>query len=267
MKRKGNLFRRVLYKSLPLETYLRALSKLYFLSFNLGLLKGNRLYEYPYFLKKVIRKGDICIDIGANLGYLSVLFSKLVGKQGKMYAVEPVKPVLSVLKKNTKHLKNIKIFPFALGEENKSIRLGNNTVKDKGFMASGSHFVLDKNIAQNTTIDIEFEAKMRKGSELFSHLGRLDFVKCDIEGYEIVVIPELEPIILKFRPILLVESRRETRKKLLHFFKERNYRGYVLNQGFLYSAKEDEYLDILFIPQDKLSIVEKYIKKTTTNNV
>lgn len=261
MERKGNLLRKILYKLLPLETYLRVLSELYFFSFNLGLLKGNKLYEYPYFLKRIVRQGDICIDIGANLGYFSVILSKLVGQQGKVYAVEPVKPVLSVFKKNTKHLKNIELLPFALGEEDKSIQLGNNTVRKKGFIASGSNFILDKNIAQSTTVDIEFEAKMKKGSELFAHLDRLDFVKCDIEGYEIVVIPELKPLILKFKPILLVESGGDSRKKLRSFFKEQNYCGYILNQGFLYPAREGGYQDILFVPIEKLNIVDKYIRK------
>jgi FkbM family methyltransferase len=261
MKRQGNLLKRILYKNLPFETYLNVLSRLYFISFNSGLLKKNRLYDYPYFLKNIISQGDICIDIGANLGYLTVLFSKLVGKNGKVYAVEPVKPVLTVLQKNTKRLKNVEILPFALGAENKSIRLGNNTLKNAGFVATGSHFVLDNKITQSQNADVEFEAIMKKGSELFKDFIKLDFIKCDIEGYEIVVIPEMESVIKKFTPILLVETRRENRKKLLQFFMDINYKGYVLYKNFLYPAKEDEYWDILFVPEEKMETVRNYVKK------
>ena len=264
MNQKGNLFRRLLYKYLPLEAYLNVLSKMYFLSFNLGLLKGNRYYDYPIFLNKIVKQGDVCIDIGANLGYLTVVLSKLAGVKGKVYAVEPVKPVLSALKKNTKHLKNVEVLPFALGDDNKLIQLGNNSIKNSGYLGSGSHFVLEK----DADAEIVFEAEMRKGSELFGHLNKIDFVKCDIEGYEMVVIPEMEQIINKFKPILLIESLKEKRKQMLAFFKERNYNGYILNnKEILYPAKEDEHWDMFFIHNDKMKVVEKYLTDTNSDKI
>jgi len=261
MKRKGNFVRRVLFKFLPFEYYLKALSKLYFVSFKMGLLKKNRLYDYPYFLDKIVSKGDVCIDIGANLGYITVLLSKLSGNGGKVYAVEPIKPILSVLKSNTKNLKNVVILPYALGAEGKEIKLGNDTLKQKGFIASGSNFILDQNFASNNSAEVEFDAEMKKGSELFHDLDRLDFVKIDIEGYETIVVPELEPVILKFKPILLVEARRESRIQMLDFFNNHNYSAFVLNNEKLYPAKKDEYWDILFVPQSKSEKVSKYISK------
>ena len=259
MKRKGDFVRIVLFKLLPFEYYLKALSKLYFVSFNMGLLKKNRLYDYPYFLDKVVSNGDVCIDIGANLGYITVLLSRLSGSGGKVYAVEPVIPILSVLKSNTKNLKNVEIYPFALGEENKKIKLGNNTKKQKGFIASGSNFVLEQSSETDSTTDVEFDAEMKKGSELFNNLDRLDFIKCDIEGYEVVVIPEMEPVILKFNPIVLIEARRQNRIQMLDFFASHKYHAFVLNNGKLHPAKKDEYWDILFVPQNKLEKVSKYI--------
>jgi FkbM family methyltransferase len=250
----GDLLRRVLYKILPLETYLSVLSKMYFISFNRGWLKKNRVYDYPYFLQKIIERGDVCIDIGANLGYLSVVFAKLVGKNGKVYSVEPIKPVLSVLRKNTAQFSQVEIMPYALGTETKSIKLGNNTLDKKGFMASGSHFVLDK----DEVAGIEFEAEMRQGSELFADLKKLHFIKCDIEGFETVVIPEIKPVILKFQPLVLVESNGEDRKQMLEFFEDMNYKGYVVNDELLYPAKLDEKWDILFIPAKKMDMMRRY---------
>jgi len=259
MIKTGDVVRRLLFKLLSFENYLRVLSKLYFLSFNMGLLRKNRLYQYPYFLNKIINKGDVCIDIGANMGYFTVLLSKITGSKGKVYAVEPVKPILSILKKNTKNLKNVKIHPFALGKENKFIKLGNNSIKKKGFIASGSHYILDQKFNQTTDSEIEFDGEMKKGSELFYHLDRLDFIKCDIEGYERVVIPEIEPIILKFKPIVLIEARGENRIQMLQLFEKNKFSAFVLKNGKLYPAKEDEFLDILFVPQDKLEDVDLFL--------
>jgi len=260
MKRKGNLIRRALFKLLPFEYYLKALSKLYFVSFNMGLLRKNRLYAYPYFLDNIISKGDVCIDIGANLGYFTVLLSKLTGSGGKVLAVEPIIPILKVLQSNTKKLKNVEIYPFALGAENKKIKLGNNTKKQKGFIASGSNYVLDRNVESNNTVaEFEFDGEMKKGSELFYNLDRLDFIKCDIEGYEVIVIPELEPLIIKFNPILLIEAHKQNRIQMLNFFKSLNYHAFVLNNGKLQLAKKDEHWDILFVPQSKLEKVSKFV--------
>jgi len=261
MKRKGNLVRRTLYKVLPLKLYLTCLSKLYFISFSLGLLKNNKLYNYPYFLKNVIKKGDVIIDIGANLGYLTTLFSKLVGNTGKVYAVEPVKPILEVLKKNTQKLNNVEILPFALGEENKSIQLGNNTIHRNGFMASGSHTIINK----ETKVDVRFNAEMKKGSEVFMQLEKLDFIKCDIEGYEVIVLQELESIILKHRPILLVEARRDNRKMLLQFFEARDFNNFILDNGLLIRARPEDFYDMLVVPREKEIFLSKFIDKTTTN--
>lgn len=53
---------------------------------------------------------------------------------------------------------------------------------------------------------VEFEAEMRRGSVLFADLPKIDFIKCDIEGYEGVVIPELRPLIERHLPTVLIET-------------------------------------------------------------
>lgn len=247
-QRKGNRIRRILYRLLPLEAYLYVLSQLFFLSFRSGALKKNTIYDYYYFLDQVVKKGDTCLDIGANLGYMSVLLARLCGKKGQVYAVEPVAPVRAVLERNTKHYEQIQILPYALGAENKAIQLGNDSLHRKGFVASGSHFVMDKADEQ---ADVTFSAQMRRGSVLFQDLPKIDFIKCDIEGYEIIVLPELQPLIALHRPVLLVETVGDNRKKLLDLFSRLNYRAYELYEGQLLLAKAENTKDILFVPQEK----------------
>jgi FkbM family methyltransferase len=204
-------------------------------------------------LKNVVDKDDTCIDIGANLGYYATVLSKIVGKKGKVYAIEPVEPVRKVLQKNTRRYKNIEILPFALGKEDANIQISNTTFREKGFLASGSFFVSDGKPNRKPDESISFSAVMKKGSTLFAHLKKLDFIKCDIEGYEIVVLPELEPLLLKFRPTLLVETAGENREKLMDFFKAKEYSGYILKDGILLPATKQESADIFFIPNEKSS--------------
>jgi FkbM family methyltransferase len=261
MKKVGNLFRLILYKSLSFKNYLFVLSKLYFVYYNLGLLKNNKFYQYPYFLKNIINRGDVVIDIGANLGYYTVILSNLVKKEGKVYAVEPIKPILSVLKKNTKNKKNVKILPYALGNENKEIVLGNDTKAKTGFIASGSNYVIDKNTSGKDFAEVKFEAEMRKGSELFKNLKKLDFIKIDVEGYETVVLPEMEHVIDRFKPIILAESRQEKRKELISFLGEKKYTPYVLEDNYLKFTVQNAFWDILFVPEVRQETISRFIRK------
>lgn len=258
MNRVEEIVKKFLFNILSFKQYLSLLSSVYFILYNLGILKYWSQFKYHYFLKSVINKNDIVIDIGANLGYFSKPFSKWVGLSGKVYSVEPVKPVREVLKRNVRNLSNIQIFPYALGTEDKKIRLGNDTRMNKGFIASGVHTVIDNNSGHATD---EFEAEMRKGSVLFDKLERLEFIKCDVEGYETVIIPELKNLLLKHQPALLIETRREKRKFILEFLAGIGYSGFVLENGKLFIAQELESKtedDILFVHQDKLGLLNSF---------
>ncbi len=254
----ARFFRRLLYRILPFETYLRVLSASYFLAFRLGLLRSNKLYEYPYFLPSFLRTGDVCLDLGANLGYLTVPMSKLVGPKGKVYSVEPVAPVLAVLRSNTRKLKNVSILPYALGTENKPIQLGNNSSERSGYVNSGSLFVIDAQVTKAKAA-VAFDAEMRRGSELFGDLERVDFIKVDVEGFEVVVIQEMEPLIRKHRPLLLVESRGEKRKAILDFFDTiGGYTPLVLDKDVLRPTDAAGKWDILFVPQEEEDRISDY---------
>ncbi|MBK7108677.1 MAG: FkbM family methyltransferase [Bacteroidetes bacterium] len=152
MKRKS-VVKQFLFKHLKFETYLLILSKLYFISYRLGILKFSKAYTYHYALKQFIKSGDTVIDIGANLGYYSVLFSRWVKSLGKVFAVEPVIPVFNTLKKNTSGLGNITLLNFALGDENKSIRMANESKEKYGYITTGTHFVYSDSHTQATNID------------------------------------------------------------------------------------------------------------------
>jgi len=264
MKEIENILKKLLFKCLSFSQYLTLISRSYFLLYRMNFLKNNSSFKYHYFLKNVINKGDTVIDIGANLGYFSIPFSQWVGKEGVVYWVEPLTQMREVFKKNIGTRKNITILPYALGNENKKIIMGNNTRIDNEIIATGSHFVLEENA---TAID-EFSAEMRKGSELFNNLEKLHFIKCDIEGYENVVIPEIKQILIEHKPLMLIETKREKRVFLLNFLLDIGFSGFVLEDKKLYLVsdikgnKED---DILFIHENKLDLFTHIIAKKTTN--
>ncbi len=242
-----NSIKKTLYRSLSLDNYLTVVSRMFFIGYRLGLGKNSPAYEYPRFLKRLVRRGDTVIDIGANLGYYSRILSRLVGAQGKVYAVEPVEPIFNVLWRNVRKCGNVEIMPYALGAEEKCIFLGNNSSRYTGYMGTGRNSVMSLDEYENA--EVKFRAEMYRGSELFRGLTRLDFIKCDIEGYETVVIPEMSPVIERFMPVVLIETGGPNRREILELFRGWGYAGYVLKNGRLVSLmREEGDKDIVFIP-------------------
>lgn len=235
---------RILYRTLPLEGYLRAVSRLFFLWQRLGLGRRAPETEYVYHLPQLVRAGDTCIDIGANLGYYARTISRLAGPAGRVYAVEPVAPIRKVLSRNLRRCGNTEILPFALGAAAGPVRMGNDSARENGYFGTGRNFVNEG----GGRSDVEFTAEMRPGSELFARLPRLDFIKCDIEGYEAVVMEEMRPLLERFRPTVLIETGGENRPRIVRLFTRLGYAGYTLDRGREIPLSPGSTKDIIFRP-------------------
>lgn len=236
------LLHKLLYRTLSLENYLRAVSRLFFLWQRLGLGRHDAATEYVYHLPEMVRAGDTAIDIGANLGYYTRTLSRLVGPAGKVYAVEPMPPMLSVLRRNLRRFTNVEILPYALGTEAREIRMANDSARETGYLGTGQNFVNDRGEAAA----VEYTAQMRRGSELFAGLERLDFIKCDIEGYEVAVMHEMRPVLERFRPTVLIETGSENRPEIVRLFTEMGYKGCTLDRGREVPLAEGTTKDIIF---------------------
>lgn len=235
---------RILYRTLPLEGYLRAVSRLFFLWQRLGLGRRAPETEYVYHLPQLVRAGDTCIDIGANLGYYARTISRLAGPAGRVYAVEPVAPIRKVLSRNLRRCGNTEILPFALGAAAGPVRMGNDSARENGYFGTGRNFVNEG----GGRSDVEFTAEMRRGSKLFARLPRLDFIKCDIEGYEAVVMEEMRPLLERFRPTVLIETGGENRPRIVRLFTRLGYAGYTLDRGREIPLSPGSTKDIIFRP-------------------
>ncbi len=241
----NRLVHRLLYRILPLRLYLRVVSGALFLAVKLGFGRMNRATEYIFHLPKLITNGGIAIDIGANLGYYSRPLSDIVGQSGRVYAVEPVPVIYDVLRQNLKGRKNTALLNVALGTEEQHITMSNSSVAECGYFGTGQNCVG----GGDSKGAIEFEARMCRGSELFADLPKIDLIKCDIEGYETVVIPEIRCLIERHRPVVLIESGGENRAQIIKIFKELRYDGYTLEMGEEIPLERESDKDIIFRPK------------------
>ena len=57
-------------------------SKFFLAGYKCGLLKQNEKYKWYYFVKRLLSPTDTIVDIGANLGYFSIIFSKIINDNG-----------------------------------------------------------------------------------------------------------------------------------------------------------------------------------------
>ncbi len=255
--------KKILFRVLGLKNYLRVLHKSFHFLYRVDFLKRNNTYKYHYFDQKIIQKGDTILDIGANLGYYTALFAKWTGESGKVYAVEPVVPFYETIKWGTKKYNNIITYNCALGEEEKEVTLA--TPDNFGYLRTGLPHVIDQSPVAEKDYEFAFKARMEKASILFGDLPQIDFIKCDIEGYEEYVLPEMKHLIERHKPIIQVETWGDHKSKLEQFLFGAGYEAYDVENNRLKPANEvraGELGDLLFIHKDNHAAVFSRLERS-----
>jgi len=243
--------RKIMYAIFGLGGYLRLISKIYICFIKIGFFKNK--YPELFFLKKIVKQGDTCLDIGANVGYYSHFLCKYAGKSGKVYAVEPIPDFRAVLMKNipSKYRKNYVLFPFALGGQEKKIEMGLPIVG--GVIHHGMTHVIEK--GKDNSIAQTFEVEMKIPDKLFGEIEKLDFVKCDVEGYEYFVFSNMKETFNKHKPIVQCELGSEYKKDTVDLMKSLGYEVYALENEKLKRLPENQVLqyanDVYFVPGEK----------------
>lgn len=254
------MIRLLMFKVLGLRNYLKVLHTGFHAFYSIGGLRKNKIYKYHYFDKYVIEKGDYILDIGANVGYYTKLFSRWAGKTGHVYAVEPVSFFADTIKWGTKKNGNITLYNYALGAEEKEVTL--SVPGSFGYLRTGLPHITDEKELENKS-EFVFKAKMKRGSELFATLPKINFIKCDIEGYEEVVLPEIIDLLVKYKPIIQVETWGDHKPKVERFLKEIGYEIYDIEDEVLkplHAIKGDESGDLFFIHKDNNGVIDRLRK-------
>lgn len=244
--------RRFLTKLLGIKRYLILISKVYIRLISMNFLQ--KKYPEIHFLKTITQPHFVSLDIGANLGYYSTMISKL-SKNGKVHCVEPIPLFAEVWKKNTKNCKNVRLYQLALGSEKTEVKMSIPIVD--GIVRHGLSKVIDSESSGENS-ELNFTVQMDRGDSIFKELPTVDFIKCDIEGYEQFAIASLIETIKKFRPIIQIELSGDANRKTVHsILTDNGFDAFVLRDGFLRSIEHDRLLayqsDFYFIAREKIS--------------
>ena len=142
------------------------------------------------------KNGDIVFDIGASIGVYTLIYSKLVGKNGKVLAFEPNKHAFDLLVKHMKinASKNI----IAL---NKAVWSKNATIK----MKREDKISLDRVFNKNSNNVYSVKAVTIDNVTKEFSLKKVNLIKIDVEGSEIEVLKGGIETLREFKPKLIVE--------------------------------------------------------------
>lgn len=172
--------------------------------------------------RQFIRPGNIVYDLGANTGIHSLLFSRLVGTSGKVYAFEPIA-------KNIREIESVKSLNGAA-----NIRVIGQAVSNFNGSAKfkiGRHNKQGSLVGIGCETDEEVQVSVTTLDKLIADgLEPPDFVKIDVEGAEHAALEGLSGSLNTAHPVFAIDLHTpEQDQRVGQFFKQRGYRVYRLN--------------------------------------
>ncbi|MGH1370970.1 MAG: FkbM family methyltransferase [Cellvibrionaceae bacterium] len=160
--------------------------------------------------QRIVQPGDTVIDIGANIGELTVLFSSLVGNKGEVHSFEPNPLLFGCLQQaqERNQMQNVQLYPVALGNDNTTMEL----VIPKENMGSASlvrH--KNRNHCEKITVNV---CPLDTTLELTEN-STISLLKVDVEGFEETVLSGAHKLLSKKPPqVILFELNNRTSRNL-----------------------------------------------------
>jgi len=187
--------------------------------------------------KDFVKCGDVLYDVGANIGFFTVIASKIVEKSGHVYAFEPVEENVNTIIKNINLNKfsNITVIGKAIskfvgkGELHLTEHPGGHTLSSVG---------MPHNAVDTVTIDIDTIDNLIENKKI----DPPDIVKIDVEGAEIDVLQGMKRTLGEFHPTIIYEIDDRDLNKLEN--KQKEIQEYLYGFGYKIQDLEESYKGI-----------------------
>jgi len=218
--------------------------------------------DISWVVRQILRPGDVMADVGANIGYDSLLASQLVGKTGRVVAIEAAPSTFEKLQSNLalNSIENVRALKMAVSDERGSLTLYTGDRKNVGassIIASAERRVAVK--VEALPLDELLTEDERKNLRL---------IKMDIEGGEPIVLKRFLKTVEMYgaRTCLIVEASpqfdRASWVELFEGFRAAGFSAYGIENPYspvwylnwrkpaaprFLQVMPDEQIDILFI--------------------
>ncbi|MBC8110444.1 MAG: FkbM family methyltransferase [Verrucomicrobia bacterium] len=179
---------------------------------------------------RLVKASDFCLDVGANIGFVTNLMAVCCGKQGKVYAFEPhptilaefLRPNLSLLEEDG--YQNVEIFPFALSNQTGVGRLFIPAFFDQNPGTAS----LEEQASGN-----KIEIILRKLDEFITDEKQIKLFKIDVEGHESAVFEGAsEAFARKSIQHVIYEDHQIGASKATDFLIKNGYSIFRINKQF-----------------------------------
>jgi FkbM family methyltransferase len=173
----------------------------------------------------IVSQGQFVLDIGANVGFYTILLSRLVGSSGKVYSFEPISQNYEILQNVVRdgHLSNVQIFHAAVDQKPGELDM---VIPDRqdftGFYQA--------RLAEWEELGRKERVKVVSLDDLMidGTLKSVDFIKCDAEGNELRILLGASGLLKQYEPSLLLEVQRKKGAEVFNLLYGLGYRSYRL---------------------------------------
>jgi len=149
-----------------------------------------------------VRPGDRCMDVGANVGAMTLAMAQAAGMSGRVYAFEPGPPFFERLTRNVKlnpaYMNVIRCENLGVSDATGTLRWA----EDPSDLGRGNGGVVESGGVEVPVVTLDAYAA--------EHVdGRVAFVKVDVEGWELHVLRGARALLRDHRPVVLFEALAE----------------------------------------------------------
>lgn len=160
------------------------------------------------FFKKFIKKGDLVIDIGANIGDTTVPMALAAGNTGIALGFDPNPYVYKILEINSslnKEKQHIIPLPYAITVDDQEFYYVSSEASfANGAISSTKESMHGKFIFPDKIKGVNLQSLLEKNYN--NKLDSFSFIKIDTEGYDKEIIKSLSGLIQKYKPVIVAES-------------------------------------------------------------
>lgn len=228
--------------------------------------EGNAIYYYGFFeagltnfFVNLLKEGDVFFDIGAHVGYYTVLAGELVGANGSVHSFEPTPRTFASLKKNTQHTGNTVIHNAAVLDKETLIE----------FIDYGPKYSAFNSYKKRTDEEMSFLGKPEVIPIKTISLDRYcadhkivpTVIKIDAEGAEHLILQAMSDILEYLRPIVSIEVAggeewKENCARSIELLQSKKYSCYETTlDGFLKAHEPQDsygYENLIFVHKDNV---------------
>lgn len=184
-----------------------------------GCWLGSYEFKTQRAFAELVRSGDVVYDLGANVGFYTLLGARLAGDAGAVYSFEPLPRNLGYLRKHVEMngFENCSVMDAAVADFDGEMTLEASEAPTTAHLSVGG----DLNVRV-----VRLDSLVERGESRAP-----DVMKIDIEGSEVKALAGAGATIEKYRPrILLATHNRELHEECVEFLERRGYRIELLEE-------------------------------------